>query len=233
MINWLSLETLDALKAVIAILLAYLIIAGVAGAFQAWMAYKCGDDTAASVGMMTINPFVHVDPVSLLIMPFGYLLFHVIMGLSRPVPILWHNFDVPWRKIKMTLVALAQPIAMLLILVGMLFFQTITMVIMGVAHALAYLPTEAQVYGYVMRALIGFSVWFIPYQLLMSLAQIYIYEQELRGKEVNYTIILLIVPLFGAVLLLDVSQWLLVHFLSIVENGIGVLTSAVVTKIGV
>ena len=233
MINLLSLETLDTLKAVIAILLAYLIIAGVAGAFQAWMAYKCGDDTAASVGMMTINPFVHVDPISLLIMPFGYLLFHVIMGLSRPVPILWHNFDMPWRKFKMALVVLAQPMAILIILVSMLFLQTLTMLGMGMAHALAWLPMEAQVYGYVMRALIGFSVWFIPYQLLMSLAQIYIYEQEVRGKEVNYTIILLIVPLFGAVLLLDISQWLLIHFLSIIESGIGVLVSTVATKIGV
>ena len=30
---------------------------------HAWMAHKCGDDTARMMGRMTINPIVHIDPI--------------------------------------------------------------------------------------------------------------------------------------------------------------------------
>ncbi len=233
MIDLFNIEMLELIKSVVAIILAYLIIAGVAGAFQAWVAYKSGDDTAAQFGMMTINPFAHVDPMSLWLMPLGYVMFHVVIGLSKPVPIVWYNISAPLRKLKMTFVALAQPLAILGVLISMVFFQTIIMVLLSVFKMLTIFPTEVRVYGYIMQALVGFSVWFIPYQLLMSVAQIYIYEQEQRGNAVNYPIVLLIIPLFGAVLLIDVSHWLLAHFLSGVEFGIGVLVKSIIMKAGI
>lgn len=232
MINWLNLESLELIKNVIAIILAYLVIAGVAGAFQAWMAEKAGDSTASDFGMKTINPFVHVDPTSLWLMPLGYILFHVVIGLSRPVPIIWHNFTAPLRKIKMALVAIAQPIAILFVLAFMLLIQTFMLIILGLTNKLAFLPVEIGVYEYIMRALIGFSIWFIPYQLLMSVAQIFVYEQELRNKTVNYTLALIIVPLFGAVLLLDVSQWFLAHFVGMIGGGIESIAKFAIAKGG-
>lgn len=232
MINIFSLESLELVKNIVAIILAYLMIAGIAGAFQAWVAYKSGDDTAEQFGMMTINPFAHVDPTTLWLMPLGYAIFRVVIGLSRPVPIVWHSISEPLRKLKMTFVALAQPLAILGILVGMLVLQNITMVCLGIFKAIAVLPTEMRVYGYIMQALVGFSVWFIPYQLLMSFAQLYIYAQEKKGQSVNYMIVLMMVPLFGAVLLMDVSQWLLVHFLSYIELGMAGIVSLIITKAG-
>lgn len=239
MISWLSLESLELVKNVIAIILAYLIIAGVAGAFQAWMTEKAGDDTAAEYGMKTINPFAHVDPTSLWLMPLGYMLFRVIIGLSRPVPIIWNNIVAPWRKLKMFLIAIAQPLAILGILVLMLILQTLVLVLIGVSKNFAYLSVEIGVYDYIMRALVGFSVWFIPYQLLMSVAQIFIYELEQLGMDLSgaffgffYTIVLILVPLFGAVLLIDVSNLALMHFLSFVGGGIESVAKLVVTKGG-
>jgi hypothetical protein len=232
-INWLSLESLEIVKSLIAIVLAYLVIAGVAGAFQAWMAEKAGDSTAADFGMKTINPFAHIDPTTLWLMPLGYILFHVIVGLSRPVPIIWHNFTAPLRKLKISLVAIAQPLGILLLLIFLLVTQALILVGLGITHHLAALPVEIGVYEYIMDAIVGFSIWFIPYQLLMSAAQIFIYEQELRGRSYNYMFILVVVPLFGAVLLLGVSRWFLAHFIVLINTGIGSVLKLMISNGGI
>ncbi len=48
---------------------------------HAWMAYHCGDDTAARMGRLTLNPIVHFDPVGLMFILFGFF------GWGRPVPV--------------------------------------------------------------------------------------------------------------------------------------------------
>ena len=48
---------------------------------HAWMAYRLGDDTAARLGRLTLNPMAHLDPVgsiALLLMGFGW---------AKPVPV--------------------------------------------------------------------------------------------------------------------------------------------------
>ena len=37
-----------------------------------WVARTFGDDTAARAGRLTLNPFVHVDPVGTLIVPAAW-----------------------------------------------------------------------------------------------------------------------------------------------------------------
>ena len=41
---------------------------------HAWMAHKCGDDTARMMGRMTINPIVHIDPIGTVFLPLMMLL---------------------------------------------------------------------------------------------------------------------------------------------------------------
>jgi Zn-dependent protease len=48
---------------------------------HAWMAHRCGDDTAAHMGRLTLNPVVHFDPVGLMFILFGFF------GWGRPVEI--------------------------------------------------------------------------------------------------------------------------------------------------
>ena len=43
---------------------------------HAWVAYKLGDDTAASMGRMTLNPIAHIDPFGTIILP----IMCVLMG---------------------------------------------------------------------------------------------------------------------------------------------------------
>lgn len=48
---------------------------------HAWVARRCGDDTAESKGRLTFNPFSHVDPVG------AVLLLLTGFGWAKPVPV--------------------------------------------------------------------------------------------------------------------------------------------------
>jgi Zn-dependent protease len=50
---------------------------------HAWSAWRLGDDTAARLGRMTLDPLAHFDPVGTLLLP----LLGVPFGWAKPVPI--------------------------------------------------------------------------------------------------------------------------------------------------
>lgn len=50
---------------------------------HAWSAWKLGDDTAARMGRLTLNPIAHIDPIGTLLLP----LLQVPFGWARPVPV--------------------------------------------------------------------------------------------------------------------------------------------------
>ncbi len=74
---------------------------------HAWMANKCGDDTAARMGRLTLNPMAHLD-----IMGSAMILF-VGFGWAKPVPVDSRYLKNP-RKDLMK-VAAAGPISNLLL----------------------------------------------------------------------------------------------------------------------
>ncbi|WP_432744055.1 site-2 protease family protein [Methylobacter sp. G7] len=83
-----------------------------------WVAKKYGDNTAAMLGRLTLNPIKHIDLFGTLIIP-GLLLLSgtgFIFGWAKPVPVDARNFKNPLRD--MAIVALAGPVANLLMAVG-------------------------------------------------------------------------------------------------------------------
>jgi len=75
-----------------------------------WVADKLGDNTARSMGRLTLNPISHIDPFGTIIMPL--LLFvltkgTMVFGYAKPVPINPYNFKDP--KKGMALSSLAGP----------------------------------------------------------------------------------------------------------------------------
>lgn len=66
-----------------------------------YVAHKLGDDTALSMGRLSLNPIHHLDPLGVLCMIF----FH--FGWAKPVPINPRNFDNPRKGFAVT--ALAGP----------------------------------------------------------------------------------------------------------------------------
>ncbi len=75
---------------------------------HAWTAWKLGDDTAAMLGRLTLNPLAHLDPIGSVLLP----LLGVPFGWAKPVPVQPNRFrrTISMRK-GMMLVALAGPIA--------------------------------------------------------------------------------------------------------------------------
>lgn len=79
-----------------------------------WLASRLGDKTAFMLGRLTLNPLKHVDPVGTILIPGMLLLLQAgfIFGYAKPVPINWKNLRQPKRD--MALVAVAGPVANLL-----------------------------------------------------------------------------------------------------------------------
>jgi len=82
---------------------------------HAWMASKCGDNTAARMGRLTLNPMAHLDIMgSMMILFVGF-------GWAKPVPVDSRNLKDPRKD--MMKVAAAGPISNLLLamLAGMVW----------------------------------------------------------------------------------------------------------------
>ena len=82
---------------------------------HAWVASKCGDDTARLQGRVSLNPIVHMDLIGTVILPLAALMLagagsglaSFIIGWGRPVPVDMRNLRKPRRDD--TLIALAVP----------------------------------------------------------------------------------------------------------------------------
>jgi Zn-dependent protease len=83
-----------------------------------WVAKKLGDQTASSLGRLTLNPFKHIDWIGTVLLP-GILLLTFsgfVFGWAKPVPVNPRYFKKP--KQMMAIVAAAGPIANLLMAIG-------------------------------------------------------------------------------------------------------------------
>src|SRR5262245_56294690 len=79
-------------------------------AAHGWIAYKLGDDTAKSLGRVSLNPAKHIDWFGTVVLPIALLfLTGFAFGWAKPVPINWSRLHNPRRD--MALVALAGPFA--------------------------------------------------------------------------------------------------------------------------
>ncbi len=92
-------------------------------AAHAFIAHKCGDDTARLMGRMTLNPIVHIDPVGTLLLPGIMILTNLmgtrlpfLLGWAKPVPVNPLNFR-EYHKGEL-LVSLAGPFSNLMLLAG-------------------------------------------------------------------------------------------------------------------
>jgi Zn-dependent protease len=73
-----------------------------------WVANKLGDNTARSMGRLTLNPISHIDLFGTIIMPL--LLFvltngKMVFGYAKPVPINPYNFKDPKKGMALSSIA--------------------------------------------------------------------------------------------------------------------------------
>ncbi len=105
---------------------------------HAWVASRCGDNTAKALGRLTINPLAHIDPLGTVILPLlmiflpamgsaGSALSSFVIGWAKPVPVDPRNFrrgirDDNW-------VSVAGPLSnLILAFITLILFKIITAV---------------------------------------------------------------------------------------------------------
>tara|TARA_B100001248_G_scaffold262724_1_gene261615 strand:- start:5759 stop:6424 length:666 start_codon:yes stop_codon:yes gene_type:complete len=122
---------------------------------HAWVALKLGDDTAKSMGRLTMNPMSHAHPIGTFLLPLMVIVMNVpvFFGWANPVPVNERNLKN--ARTDMFWIALAGPLSnVLLAIVG-------AFLLVGVFH---YLPNWGM-----QTAAIKFLEVFIPLNLALAL----------------------------------------------------------------
>ena len=135
---------------------------------HAWVAHRCGDDTAKMMGRMTINPMKHLDPL-------GTVLMLVVgFGWAKPVPVNPRNFR-HYRQddLKVSLAGVTMNLIMFILAMLAMFFIA--------AAALAKVPVASvsQPTGAIFRAtyagrdclftLEGSEYYYIPIKSMLQM----------------------------------------------------------------
>jgi len=98
-------------------------------AAHGFVAHQLGDDTAYKLGRVSFNPLRHIDPFGTLMLPALLLLSHspFLFGYAKPVPVNFRKLREP--RSGMVLVALAGPVAnILLALAAALSFHLVDII---------------------------------------------------------------------------------------------------------
>lgn len=86
-------------------------------AAHAWSADRLGDPTARTLGRVSLNPAVHVDPIGTVLFPLMAMLTRVpLIGWAKPVPVNILKLHGNWRE-KYMLIAAAGPASNLVLAV--------------------------------------------------------------------------------------------------------------------
>ncbi len=98
---------------------------------HAWVAMKCGDDTAKNLGRVSLNPVTHIDPIGTVALPLlavflGAMnsgLASFIIGWGKPVPV--NPANLRNRRVDDTLIALAGPFMNIVLALVILAFARV------------------------------------------------------------------------------------------------------------
>ena len=101
---------------------------------HAWMATRCGDDTARLQGRLTLNPLSHIDTIGTVVLPLLSLLLRLtgagaissfIIGWGKPVP--FNPANLRRRGIDDMLIAMAGPAMNVLITIAVMLILRIAL----------------------------------------------------------------------------------------------------------
>lgn len=98
---------------------------------HAWVAHKCGDDTARMQGRLSLNPVVHIDPIGTVLLP----LIMIFVAPSAPSPV--SKFLIGWAKpVPVNLANLRHPVRddVLIALAGPAMNLLLAVVLVGLAR---------------------------------------------------------------------------------------------------
>lgn len=190
-----------------------------------YVAYRLGDDTAKSMGRLTLNPIKHIDLFGLVMM----IVFK--FGWAKPVPVNMYRFEDP--KKGMAITAMAGPISNLLISCIFLFIYGLVFLplsntdsVLGIA-----VLNMLELTAYLSLALAIFNIIPIPpldgSKVLFSLLSDNAYDKLMRYE--RYGMILLLIVIASGVLgnpLQTATDWLFDKLTVFFDWGIALVQAA-------
>jgi len=97
--------------------IAFLFAISVHESAHAWMASRCGDQTARLLGRVSLNPLRHIDPIGTVVLPALAMFYHFPMiGWAKPTPVNPLHFKNKVRDDILT--SVAGPVSNLLVAVA-------------------------------------------------------------------------------------------------------------------
>lgn len=105
---------------------------------HAWMATRCGDDTARLLGRVTLNPLAHIDPIGTVALPLLALFLTAggagaaagfIIGWGKPVP--FNPLNLKRRGLDDVFIAMAGPAMNVVLTFVVMLVWRVTMMAAG------------------------------------------------------------------------------------------------------
>jgi len=125
-----------------------------------WVAYRLGDDTAARMGRLTLNPVSHIDLFGTILLPLLLIIANApfLFGYAKPVPVNFNNLTNPKRD--MIWVALAGPATNIFLALCSVLALKVLLVLGYSPHNLVFLMAVASLKFNVFLAV--FNIFPIP-----------------------------------------------------------------------
>ena len=170
---------------------------------HAYVATRFGDNTAKEQGRLTLNPFLHIDPIGTVIIPtVSLLLGGIVFGYARPVPVNPRNYvDV---KKGIFWVSFAGPLANLLLATMATIFLALMLSQMGGENSSLFTTVFMMLQQGALINLVLFTFNLIPFPPLdgsrmLSVFLNYKMQQKFEGLgqySMLFFIVLIATPLF-------------------------------------
>jgi Zn-dependent protease len=138
---------------------------------HAWMATRCGDDTARLQGRLTLNPMAHIDMIGTVVLPLLALVLSLtgagaiasfIIGWGKPVP--FNPANLRRRGIDDMLIAMAGPAMNVLITIAVMLVLRISLFAYSdsTAAAIGTLADATKMMAFISMYLCFFNLMPIP-----------------------------------------------------------------------
>lgn len=126
----LSVNTIESVKFLIAMVAAYFPTVTLSGYFEALTARKMGDRSEYVAEFISLNPMVHANFLglaSIIIAVFADLKFFIILGFGQTIPVNLQAIEGQHRWLKLCAVLFVRPLVNLLLLI----LAVVTLVLLG------------------------------------------------------------------------------------------------------
>ncbi len=196
-------------------------------AAHAFMALRCGDDTAKLMGRTTLDPRAHVDPIGTIVMPLLMFVtqFPFLIGWAKPVP--FNPARLNNMRRDPVLIAMAGPASNLLLGIAGTFVLRGVVLSMGINDVEVMLNTPA-VMGLFYFTIINFALMLFNLLPIPPLDGHYVLDYYLppRGKEMLRSIGpfgIIFIIMFGRHIIGPPLNLLLAFVAGFAIHGFGVL----------